>query len=235
MVSPMLSDRARDVLRPVFGARRARRPWLRAAFAARIALEDRLRRRAALPFPTREQQEIHRGVGSLVQVLGDEMEERAAQAVGVEQRHPFYDRRVAEFGLALPAPQRCSGGEIKIVIRRALGDYLPPRVAARTRLADKAEFSSSYVDALEAFGGREAFVRLRSEDAGWVDGRVLRQMYDEMIQLYRRGSDAYIAFTGPLWAVASLEVWLDAVSAAPLSVEVGTRRPDAGASDTRHA
>ena len=47
-------------------------------------------------------------VGSLVQVLGDEMEERAAHAVGVEQRHPFYDRRVAEFGLALPAPQRCA-------------------------------------------------------------------------------------------------------------------------------
>ena len=77
---------------------------------------------------------------------------------------------------------------------------------SRTGLdADKAEFSSTYVDALEAFGGREAFGRLRSEDAGWVDGRVLRQMYDEMIQLYRRGGDAYIAFTGPLWAVASLE------------------------------
>ena len=91
------------------------------------------------------------------------------------------------------------------MIRHALGDYLPPTVAARTRLADKAEFSSTYVEALEALGGRQAFVRLRSEDAGWVDGRVLRQMYDDMIQLYRRGSDAYIAFTGPLWAVASLE------------------------------
>ena len=103
MVSPMLSDRARDVLRPVFGARRVRRPWIQPAFAARTALEDRLQPRAALPFPTREQQEIHRAVNSLVQVLGDEMEERAAQAVGVEQRHPFYDRRVAEFGLALPS------------------------------------------------------------------------------------------------------------------------------------
>jgi len=235
MVSPMLSDRARDVLRPVFGARRVRRPWIQPALAARTALEDRLRPRSGLPFPTREQQEIHRAVGGLVQVLGDEMEERAAQAAGVEQRHPFYDRRVAEFGLAVPGPQRADRSGIKVVIRHALGDYLPPSVAARTRLADKAEFSSTYVDALEAFGGREAFLQLRSEDAGWVDGRVLRQMYDEMIQLYRRGSDAYIAFTGPLWAVASLEVWLDAVSAAPLHLDVGSRRPDAGASRNRHA
>ena len=103
-------------------------------------------------------------------------------------------------------------------------------------MADKAEFSSTYVEALEALGGRDAFVQLRSEDAGWVDGRVLRQMYDDMIQLYRRGSDAYIAFTGPLWAVASLELWLDAASAVRVSPQhAGARRPDAGGSRERHA
>lgn len=213
MVSPMLSERARGLLRPVFGARRVRRPWIQPAFAVRTALEDRLRPRAVLPFPTREQQTIHRDVNGLVQILGDEMEDRAAHAAGVAQRHPFYDRRVAEFGLALPASQRSSGGEIKIVIRHALGDYLPPLVASRASLADKAEFSSTYVEALEALGGRQAFARLRTEEAGWVDGRIVRQMYEDMIRLYSRGGDAYIAFTGPLWAVAALELWLDAVSA----------------------
>ena len=184
MVSPLLSERARATLRPVLGARPVRRPWIQPAFAARTSLEDRLRRRADLPFPTREQQNIHRGVTSLVQILGDEMEERAASAAGVDQRCPFYDRRVAEFGLALPSSQRSRGHAIKIVLRHALGDYLPPLVAARTSLADKAEFSSTYVEALEAVGGRQAFVRLRSEEAGWVDGRVVRQMYDDMIRLY---------------------------------------------------
>jgi predicted heme/steroid binding protein len=37
-------------------------------------------------------------------------------------------------------------------------------------------------------------------------------MYEDMIRLYSHGGDAYIAFTGPLWAVASLEFWLDGVS-----------------------
>ena len=211
-VSPLLSVRARAALRPVLGARPVRRPWIQPAFAARASLEDRLRRRADLPFPTREQQNIHRGLTSLVQILGDEMEERAASAAGVDQRCPFYDRRVAEFGLALPSSQRSRGHAIKVVLRHALGDYLPPLVAARMSLADKAEFSSTYVEALEAVGGRQAFVRLRSEEAGWVDGRVVRQKYEDMIRLYRRGGDAYIAFTGPLWAVASLELWLDAAS-----------------------
>ena len=213
VVSPMLSARARGVLRPLFGAKGARQPWIRAAFAARIGLEERLRPREALPFPTREQQDSYRSATSLVQILGDEMEDRAAHSAGIAQRHPFYDRRVAEFGLALPAAQRSIGREIKVVIRRALADYLPPIVAARATLADKAEFSSTYVEALEALGGRQAFARLRSEEAGWVDGRVIRQMYEDMIQLYSRGDDAYIAFTGPLWAVAALELWLEAGSA----------------------
>jgi hypothetical protein len=146
----------------------------------------------------------------LGQYLGDELEDRAAQAAGITQRHPFYDRRVAEFGLALPASQRGDGRVIKIVVRGGLAAYLPPQVASRTSLADKAEFSSTSVAALEALGGREAFARLRSENAGWVDGPVIRQMYEDMIRLYTRGGDAYIALAEPLWAVAALELWLDA-------------------------
>lgn len=213
LVSPLLSDRARGLLRPVFGARPPRHRWIRPAFAARHALAERLRSCLPLPFPTREQQESHRAASSLVQILGDEMEDRAAHAAGIDQRHPFYDRRVAELGLALPSSQRSDAGTIKVVIRRALGRYLPPSVASRTTLADKAEFSSTYVEALEAVGGRAAFACLRSEEAGWVDGRVIRQMYQDMIHLYSRGDVAYIALVGPLWSVAAVELWLGAVSA----------------------
>ncbi len=210
IISPLLSARARATLRPVFGARPVRRPWIQPALAARTNLEERLRRRADLPFPTREQQNIHRGLTSLVQILCYEMEERAACAAGVDQASPFYDRRVAEFGLAVPASQRSDGHAIKLVLRRAVDAYLPPLVAARVSLDDKAEFSSIYVDALEAAGGRQAFTQLRSEEAGWVDGRAIRQKYEDMIRLYSRGSDAYIACIGSLWAVASLELWLEA-------------------------
>jgi asparagine synthase (glutamine-hydrolysing) len=219
-VSSVMPEGARDFLRPLFGTRPPRRSWIPPAFASRIALDDRLRPRPALPFPTREQQESHRAASSLVQVLGDEMEDRAAHASGIAQRHPFYDRRVAEFGLALPVSQRACGGQTKIVVRRALADYLPPIIVSR---ADKAEFSATYVEAIDALGGRQAFYRLRSEEAGWVDGRVIRQMYDDMIELYSRGGDAYISCIRPLWAVAALEFWLDAATAVNTTVDGGAR------------
>ena len=215
-VSSLMPDGARDLLRPLFGTRPPRRSWIPPAFASRIALDDRLRPRPALPFPTREQRESHRAASSLVQVLGDEMEDRAAHASGIAQRHPFYDRRVAEFGLALPVSQRSCGGQTKIVVRRALADYLPPIIASRT---DKAEFSSTYVEAIDALGGRQAFCRLRSEQAGWVDGRVIRQMCDDMIELYSRGGDAYISCIRPLWAVAALELWLEAATEVNTTVD----------------
>jgi asparagine synthase (glutamine-hydrolysing) len=210
IVSPVLSDRTRRRLRPVLGARPVRRPWIRPELASRVALADRLRPRAVLSFPTREQQQTHRAATSLVRILGDELEHRSAQASGIDQRHPFYDRRVAEYGLALPVAERSSGREIKVVVRRALADCLPPLVASRTSLADKAEFSSTYVEAIEALGGRRAFDRLRTEDSGWVDRPAIRRMYDDMIRLYSHGSDAYIALSEPLWAVIALETWLDA-------------------------
>jgi asparagine synthase (glutamine-hydrolysing) len=206
VVSRQLPARARDVLRPVFGAAVPRHPWIQSGFARRVGLHDRLRPRSNSRFPTREQQRIYESMTSLVKLLGDEMEERDAQAIGVDQRHPFYDRRVAEFGLALPSAQRRSGREIKIVVRRALAGYLPPMVAARR---DKAEFSHVYVDALNAIGGAATFATLRSEEAGWVDGAAVRRMYERMIELYRSGDDAYIACVGPLWAVAALEMWLE--------------------------
>jgi asparagine synthase (glutamine-hydrolysing) len=205
-----LSDRARARLRPWLGARSQARPWIRSEFARAADLEARLRPRPAPPFPTREQQDLYRIVRGLSQVLGDEVEERAAQLSGVSQRHPFYDRRLAEFGLALPSSQRMAGGAHKIVMRNAMREFLPAPVASRL---DKAEFSTTFIEALEGLGGREVFAELRSEDAGWVDGTAVRGLYDRMMSLYRAGDQSYIGLSGPIWTVASIEIWLESVRA----------------------
>jgi asparagine synthase (glutamine-hydrolysing) len=209
LVNPWLSTRMRRLLTPLFGSPSASRPWIRPELARAVSLEDRLRARRTPSFPTREQRDMVAMATGLSQVLGDEMEDRAAHAAGIDQRHPFYDRRLAELGLALPSAERGRGGRFKLLVRRALRDYLPPAVAARI---DKAEFSSTYVETLEALGGRQAFDRLKTEEAGWVDGSAARQMYDRMIALYSRGDAAYIPLTGPLWAIAALETWLESVN-----------------------
>jgi asparagine synthetase B (glutamine-hydrolysing) len=205
-----LSDGIRARLRPLFGARPPARPWIRETFARASDLEARLQPRPIPPFPRREQRDLYRVVRSLPQVLGDENEDRAAHAAGVSERHPFYDRRVAEFGLALPSSQRMAGGAHKIVIRNALGDVLPAAIARRL---DKAEFSTTFIDALDGLGGSRMFTELRSEQAGWVDGTAVRRRYDQMMSLYRAGDESYIQLSGPIWTIVALEIWLEEVEA----------------------
>ena len=203
-VAPLLSARMRRLLRPIAGTPRETFPWITAAFARRTALEDRLRPAPSPRFPAEVQSSVHRIVNGLQQIIGDELEDRSAAAAGLTQRHPFNDRRLAEFAFALPERQRWRGGETKVVLRRAMGDALPRIVRDRN---DKAEFSSATIDAIEALGGRALFSRLAVAEAGWVEPGVVQQAYDDMRRLYTRGDEAYIHLTGVVWNVAAVELW----------------------------
>jgi asparagine synthase (glutamine-hydrolysing) len=55
---------------------------------------------------------------------------------GLEARHPFFDRRVVEYCLALPPEQRLKGGWTRSIVRRALGAVLPTSVTTRVGKAD---------------------------------------------------------------------------------------------------
>jgi asparagine synthase (glutamine-hydrolysing) len=205
-VAPLLPRVVRAALRPIAGGRRPAYEWIRPEFARRVDLQERLRPGPPGAGRTYAQRAMHRMNGSALQMLGDEMEDRTAAAAGLDQRHPLHDRRLAEFGFALPESQRWSSGETKVLLRRAAAPVLPGSVLARN---DKAEFSSTFVDALECLGGRAFFSRLLSEEAGWVDGAVARRMYDQMNALYSRGSESYSPLAGVLWSIAGIELWLN--------------------------
>jgi asparagine synthase (glutamine-hydrolysing) len=205
VVSPLLPGVVRNVVRPVAGGRRPTHDWIRPEFARRVGLRDRLRPRPHGVWRTYAQRDIHFFVNHPLQMIGDEMEDRAAAAAGLNQSHPLHDRRLAEFGFALPESQRWAGGEIKVVMRRALTSVLPPTVLHRH---DKAQFSSTFVEALESLGGRSFFARLLSDEAGWIDGAATQRMYDQMIGLYSGGSGSYIGLASALWNVAAVELLL---------------------------
>jgi asparagine synthase (glutamine-hydrolysing) len=57
--------------------------------------------------------------------------ERTAFRHNIEARHPFADKRVVEFCLALPAEQKLHNGWPRVVLRRALVGLLPEVVAKR--------------------------------------------------------------------------------------------------------
>jgi asparagine synthase (glutamine-hydrolysing) len=204
-LAPLLPRAARAILRPLAGARRPAYAWIRPEFAARVRLRDRLRRPPRPACRTFVQAEIHRFANDVSRVIRYEREDRATCAAGLDQRHPFNDRRLAEFGHALPESQRWSGGETKVVMREALAAELPPLVRQRN---DQAECASTLIDAIEALGGRACLYRLRSAEAGWVDGAVIQAMYDEMVGLYRRGHESYIPLANAVWSVTAVDLWL---------------------------
>jgi asparagine synthase (glutamine-hydrolysing) len=71
--------------------------------------------------------------------------DKAAAAAGVEPRYPFWDRRLVEFCLSLPAQEKLSGGWSRLVHRRAMENILPVEVQWRT---DKADFTRNLVDGM---------------------------------------------------------------------------------------
>jgi asparagine synthase (glutamine-hydrolysing) len=145
-----------------------------------------------------------------------EVEDRTAAGFGLEERHPFLDRRIAEFALAIPEEQRWRGRYPKYVLRQAMKGLLPERIRTRTT---KADFSHVFADVLTSFGGRGFFNHLAIEAMQWVDGGRIRLMYDELARLYARHDNRYITWTWPLWSVVGLECWFRATFLADRSCE----------------
>lgn len=78
--------------------------------------------------------------GYLLQAQGD----RVAMAASVEGRYPFLDHRLIEFANRLPPRWKIRGLEEKYILRRAVRDWLPPRVAERTKQPYRAPDSASF-------------------------------------------------------------------------------------------
>ena len=137
-----------------------------------------------------------------------EMEERSASWFAIESRHPFDDRRVVEFGLALPEEQRWRGDQRKFILRQAMGGYLPKSVSQRLT---KAEFSPVCAKALHTQGGERFFDTLSIGSERWIDEKQVRQMYRQMEQLFASGDERYLQFVWPLWNIFGIEMWFNIV------------------------
>ena len=101
--------------------------------------------------------------------------DRHTAGFGAEQRHPFYDQRVVELLLGMPAEERCHDGVVKPILRRAMSGTLPSLVRDRP---DKASFES-YLDEYfyrpywDRF--RELAQQSRLEEEGIIDGGAIRR------------------------------------------------------------
>lgn len=81
------------------------------------------------PSNVREDQETVLNSGTYAHVL--ELSDQCAAAFSIEVRHPFMDKRLVEFCLALPPEQKLKGGWSRIVMRRAMAGILPEPIQWR--------------------------------------------------------------------------------------------------------
>ena len=182
------------VLRPI---RRSRFGWLPAEFVKRTSLLSRVEALAAPRGASPIQQAMHSYFYSGWNAHFREGWDRNAAFLGVEERHPFFDRRLAEFAFALPERQRSHRGLVKIVLRNALRGSLPESVIGRRVQAD---FTPVFTSAVGALDGQDPFPGSAIMARGWIIPFEL----SSCLQKARAGD---LDDLWKLWAAIGIEIW----------------------------
>jgi asparagine synthase (glutamine-hydrolysing) len=106
----------------------------------------------------------------------------AAGAFSIELRFPFWDKRLIEFCLSLPAEQKIKKGWTRMVMRRAMNGILPPEIQWR---AWKTDLAPSFNYGLLKFG-REVMDNFIVKNPGiiveYVDIKSLREAYQRFLK-----------------------------------------------------
>jgi asparagine synthase (glutamine-hydrolysing) len=172
---------------------------LRPELARRIEGSRRSRYR---PFLTARQEHLAQLTAPML-AEGLELFDRILAPFGVEGRYPFFDHRLAEYCLSLPAEQKLADGYSRVVARRALEGILPPEVQWR---AGKGRPGLHILPSLIANRERldDLFLRDPAVLEPYVDLDVLRFSYREFVD--GRSTD-YTAVIR-LWSAAVLACWL---------------------------
>jgi asparagine synthase (glutamine-hydrolysing) len=183
--------------------------WLDSDFVRRTCLVERLeapRGGEGASLPTRRYVCELFESGWTARLL--EATDRGAAEHGLELRHPFFDRALVEFAVAIPEAQRWRHRTTKFVMRQALRQLLPESVYARTGKADASRFIAHAVDAL---GGEDALRRLRIASLGWVRPDAIVDVYRRAQRQFDRGDEAFCDGMFSAWMTLAVDAWYRSV------------------------
>lgn len=135
-----------------------------------------------------------------------EWSERRAAAFGIETRHPFYDRRVVEYCIGLPAEQKLHDGWGRYILRRAMAGILPPSIQWRT---NKANLGRSYVVRYHQ-GERAAFYEaVFGQDTTEFERYIDRAAFERLHTASLDSTDLVEVLR--VWIVLAFGLWLQHV------------------------
>jgi asparagine synthase (glutamine-hydrolysing) len=132
-----------------------------------------------------------------------ELTDKASAAFQVEARYPFFDRRLVELALSLPAGQKLGQGWSRLILRRAMTSYLPESIQWRS---SKGNLSPNFERKLLERDGtvvEDVILHHTSELEPYVDLVSIRKAYEtyKVTPLWHRGS-----FN--IFAAVNLAIWL---------------------------
>jgi len=209
VVKPLTPPAIVRAMRAALGRRRYP-PYVRSDFARRISLEERFDRAPARPAGMGfAQRSIYESWAAPWLIHALEIDDRSAAFAGVEHRHPFYDRHVIEFAMAIPESQKWRIDRSKFVLRNAMRGLLPELVRERK---SKADLTAFVIRTYNALGWRAIFRDMALESAGWVDTAKTIATCGE--RLADPAADLW-----PVWTVFAMELWFRTIfgAAADLS------------------
>ncbi len=106
-------------------------------FIQRINLEERYNKFQQYEISSpNSKTEHYKTISRGLQIYALEVLDKAAAAFSIEQRYPFWDKRLVEFCLAIPAEQKLHKGWSRMIMRRAMNNILPVEVQWRTSKTD---------------------------------------------------------------------------------------------------
>ena len=152
-------------------------------------------------FPTYAQQHIYEGLryGWNANIASD-LAERFVSYFSIENRYPFFDRRLVEFCLALPEEQRWCTEWPKAVLRQAMKEILPEPVKNRK---DKVDFSPIFDHELKQRQANELYELVQSSTLANL-GVINIDRLQQSLEDYRHGT----ASKG-IWDALVVTVWLE--------------------------
>ena len=200
-------------LRQRFGRLRGQKPrWLaqsiiRPEFSRRMGVVDRLEAheraqgRGGRSARAQHCQAMQSGLIPYALELAD----KAAAAFGVEPRYPFFDRRLMELCLSLPADQKLHDGWSRMVMRRAMKGMLPESVRWRV---SKANLGPNFTRGLLRYDRNRLTEVVEQPGAleEFVDIVALRRAYERYVTDPRSETDALTVY-----GAVVLGLWLQQV------------------------
>ncbi len=177
-------------------------PYLNSDFLERLNYRQRYREmEPVLSAPQSEREFQWRNLTSGVMVLPLEVVDCLSAAQGIETRHPFMDKRLVEYCLALPASQKLNQGWSRVVMRRGMEGILPPEIQWR---GSKGNSTAVFWHGLNQYD-RPLLDEIADQDferlKGYMNLDYAREEYNAVMNDNTKP-------IGALWLVITLALWL---------------------------